>query len=99
LTVDSIDTYSLKLIIAVSLFLVYTSASFKIESNVEDDDHRVEQRFKQIGYGKNTVAYDRYITAVPKGKRKGYEVHPRTPDAHEKVSKRLFAGRIKVCSV
>lgn len=63
---------------------------------MEDDDHRLEQRFKQIGYGKNTVAYDRYIQAVPKHLRQGYDVHPRTPDATEKVSKRLFAGRIKV---
>ena len=62
---------------------------------MEEDDHRLEQRFKQIGYGKNTVAYDRYIQAVPKNKRKGYDVHPRTPDARE----RLFMGRIKVSEV
>ena len=71
-------------------------ASFQVESNREDDDRRLEQRFKQIGYGKNTVAYDRYIKAVPKSKRQGYDVHPRTPDPYEKVSKRLFDGRIKV---
>jgi histone RNA hairpin-binding protein len=71
-------------------------ASFTVESNKEDDEHRLEQRFKQIGYGKNTVAYDRYITAVPKNQRKGYDEHPRTPDVYEKVSKRLFTGRVKV---
>ena len=75
---------------------VLVPASFTVESNKEEDEHRLEQRLKQVGYGKNTVAYDRYITAVPKDKRQGYDIHPRTPDVYEKVSKRLFAGRVKV---
>jgi hypothetical protein len=78
------------------LLLSILTASFEVESNLEEDEHRIEQRFKQIGYGKNTAAYDRYITAVPRASRQGYSIHPRTPDPHEKVSKRAFAGRIKV---
>ena len=73
-------------------------ASFTVESNKEEDEHRLEQRLKQVGFGKNTVAYDRYLKAVPKSQRQGYDVHPRTPDVYEKVSKRLFTGRVKVIS-
>lgn len=61
----------------------------------ETDQAKIQQRLKQIGFGKNTVGYDNYIRAVPESKRKGYAEHPRTPDAYEKVSKRMFDGRIK----
>jgi hypothetical protein len=60
---------------------------------VETDKHRVEQRLKQIQYGYNSVAYDRYIAEVPKEKRRGIEEHPRTPDPYLNQSKRAFDGR------
>jgi hypothetical protein len=61
----------------------------------ESNPQRLEQRLKQIQYGYNTVAYDAYIAAVPKHKRLGPELHPRTPDPYEKQSKRAFDGRYK----
>ena len=39
---------------------------FSIESGREDDERRVEQRLKQIKFGKNTIGYDRYIATIPK---------------------------------
>lgn len=42
------------------------SLGVKIEDEVEHDEGRIQARLKQIGYGKNTVAYDNYITQVPK---------------------------------
>ena len=39
---------------------------FSIESNVEEDERRIEQRMKQIKFGKNTIGYDRYLALIPK---------------------------------
>jgi hypothetical protein len=39
---------------------------FSIESNIEEDERRIEQRLKQIKFGKNTIGYDRYLALVPK---------------------------------
>ncbi|CAM9480968.1 unnamed protein product, partial [Ectocarpus fasciculatus] len=66
-----------------------------MESDLEYDEARIQARMKQIGYGKNTVAYDNYVSLVPKDKRRGYGEHPRTPDPYEKQSKRAFDGRIR----
>ena len=52
------------------------------EKEKETDSLRLQQRLKQISFGKNTMGYDNYLTAVPKHKR-GRE-HPRTPDPTEK---------------
>ena len=32
----------------------------------ETDPHRLQQRQKQVDYGKNTLGYDRYLQLVPK---------------------------------
>jgi hypothetical protein len=45
---------------------ILTPDKFSVESNVEDDERRIEQRIKQIKFGKNTIGYDRYLAAVPK---------------------------------
>ena len=69
---------------------------FGVETNIEDDEHKIQMRLKQISYGKNTIGYDRYIAEVPKNKRKGYSEHPRTPDPYAKASKREFDGKVDV---
>lgn len=70
----------------------------KIYSTTEEretDITRLQARLKQIAFGKNTSGYDKYIQEVPKNKRRGYTLHPRTPDPTEKISKRSFDGKIK----
>ncbi|KAJ3260600.1 Oocyte-specific histone RNA stem-loop-binding protein 2 [Boothiomyces macroporosus] len=57
------------------------------------DDRRLEQRQKQIDYGKNTVGYKRYIATVPKHERKF--PHPETPDKYSKCSKRAWDGLVR----
>jgi len=61
----------------------------------ETDAHKIEQRLKQIQYGYNTAGYDRYLQLVPKEKRQGYDIHPRTPDAYLEQSKRKWDGRVQ----
>jgi len=46
--------------------VVKRPVGFKMQSNREFDDHKIEFRLKQISYGKNTVGYDNYITEIPK---------------------------------
>ena len=36
------------------------------ENEVVLDEHRLQQRQKQLDYGKNTPGYQRYITLIPK---------------------------------
>lgn len=38
----------------------------KFGSGKEQNAHRLETRFKQIQYGKNTIGYDNYTAAVEK---------------------------------
>lgn len=75
-----------------------TSAEFCIEPSNRPDDKesdpmRLQQRQKQVDYGKNTLGYERYLSSVPKEKRvRG--VHFWTPNIHRKCSKRAFAGQV-----
>lgn len=66
---------------------------------VETDKHRLQQRQKQIDYGKNTIGYQKYIEAVPRDKRKksktGKVRDPATPDIYQKISKRGFDAQVK----
>ena len=64
----------------------------------ETDPRKLEQRQKQIGYGKNSLAYQRYLEDVPKDRRSFDLInsdHPRTPDIAKDVSKRTFDGQVK----
>ena len=64
----------------------------------ETDPRKLEQRQKQIGYGKNSLAYQRYLEEVPLQKRRFDLInsdHPRTPDIARDVSKRTFDGQVK----
>jgi len=57
------------------------------------DPTRLAQRQKQVDYGKNTLAYERYAREVPRSERgKGC---PWTPDIGEPNSKRAFDGKLK----
>ena len=73
-----------------------TSGGWRTVCVLSDPDaaaQRLQQRKKQIEYGKDTPEYAAYLRAVPKEQR-GRD-HPRTPDITESVSKRCFDGRVK----
>ena len=70
-----------------------SSATFYNSSAVEDDPRRIQQRQKQINFGKNTNGYTRYCELVPRHQRK--HTDPQTPEATKKQSKRAFTGTVK----
>ncbi|KAH8338389.1 hypothetical protein KR059_002355 [Drosophila kikkawai] len=72
----------------------YTSSTSSSSSYTEADPAVLARRQKQIDYGKNTAAYERYMEMVPKAER-GRE-HPRTPNKYGKYSRRAFDGLVKI---
>jgi hypothetical protein len=63
----------------------------------EMDAHKIQQREKQIGYGKSTKGYANYIVAIPKEEREeDEEDHPMTPLATQQLSKRSWDGQLKL---
>lgn len=62
-------------------------------AEIEHDAHKLEQRQKQIDYGKNTLGYATYCSSVSRSRRS--KEHPRTPDKHKVCSKRAFEGLLK----
>jgi len=54
----------------------------------ETDNHRLNQRQKQIDFGKNTPGYLNYVSEVPIDTRS--KADPWTPDIHKKYPKRVW---------
>ncbi|XP_068155184.1 histone RNA hairpin-binding protein isoform X2 [Drosophila tropicalis] len=72
----------------------YTSSTSSSSSYVEADPAILSRRQKQIDYGKNTAAYERYLEMVPRAQRT--REHPRTPNKNGKYSRRAFDGLVKI---
>lgn len=63
-----------------------------LQNGEEVDGHRLAQRQKQIDFGKNTLAYDRFVEVCPRHSRRRGD--PMTPVINQVCSKRSFLGQV-----
>lgn len=69
------------------------SRELKKGTQPSSEERRLEQRQKQIEYGKNTIGYKIYTKTIKKDKRK--KTDPWTPDKYTKCSKRCWDGMVR----
>jgi len=63
---------------------------------MSNNERRIEQRKRQIAYGKNTIGYQNYIKVVPKHKRKVRSMEtPMTPNPEEVMPNRRWNGLVR----
>lgn len=67
--------------------------NFKGGTQPSSEKRRLEQRQKQIEYGKNTIGYKVYTKVIKKENRK--KTDPWTPDKYTKCSKRCWDGMVR----
>ncbi|KAL7749736.1 hypothetical protein RI367_004965 [Sorochytrium milnesiophthora] len=70
-----------------------SAASVKATTAQQLAERQLQQRQKQLDFGKNTIGYQRYTELVPREKRQ--KGHPTTPDKRQQCSTRSWVGQVR----